>query len=122
MFFVSLWIAISTTMIMFNKWMMASAGFPYPMALTTWHMLLGTLLTQSLRLCAPGMFPSLQTLDLSASKYMTTVFPIGFFFTLSLIFCNTAYIYLSVAFIQMIKASTPVLVLLLSFAMQLERP
>jgi hypothetical protein len=35
--------------------------------------------------------------------YLRAILPIGFFFSLSLIFGNKAYLYLSVAFIQMLK-------------------
>jgi len=48
------------------------------------------------------------------------ILPVGLCFSGSLIASNTAYLYISVAFIQMIKASTPVVVLLLSFAFGLE--
>jgi hypothetical protein len=101
---------------------MSTGGFPYPMALTSWHMLVSTIITQLIRLLFPSMMPSLGTVDMSLSKYARTILPIGVFFTMSLIFCNSAYIYLSVSFIQMIKAITPVLVLLESFAMRLESP
>ncbi|KAJ3192486.1 hypothetical protein HK101_006402, partial [Irineochytrium annulatum] len=45
------------------------------------------------------------------NTYCKAILPIGFFFSLSLIASNQAYLYLSVAFIQMLKASTPVAVL-----------
>jgi len=35
--------------------------------------------------------------------YLRAIVPIGFFFSLSLICGNKAYLYLSVAFIQMLK-------------------
>jgi hypothetical protein len=38
--------------------------------------------------------------------YLRAILPIGFFFSLSLIFGNKAYLYLSVAFIQMLKVSS----------------
>jgi len=47
--------------------------------------------------------------------------PIGLCFALSLWFGNAAYMYLSVAFIQMLKALTPVVVLLISFLFGLEK-
>ncbi|KAG9755057.1 DUF250 domain membrane protein, partial [Aureobasidium melanogenum] len=40
--------------------------------------------------------------------YLRAIVPIGLFFSLSLICGNLTYLYLSVSFIQMIKATTPV--------------
>ena len=48
--------------------------------------------------------------------------PIAAFFAMSLGFGNAAYLYITVAFVQMLKAATPVAVLLFSFAFGLEKP
>ena len=45
-YFLCQWIAISGGMIMFNKWLMTKNGFPHPMALTSWHMVFGSVMTQ----------------------------------------------------------------------------
>ena len=39
--------------------------------------------------------------------FMRSILPIGLLFSGSLILSNTAYLYLSVAYIQMLKASYP---------------
>ena len=36
--YVGIWMSISITVILFNKWLLAFAGFPYPISLTLWHM------------------------------------------------------------------------------------
>ena len=36
--YVLLWMSISCAVIMFNKWVLAYSGFPFPIALTLWHM------------------------------------------------------------------------------------
>lgn len=36
--YVFVWMSISIGMILFNKWLLAYAGFPYPISLTLWHM------------------------------------------------------------------------------------
>ena len=48
--------------------------------------------------------------------------PIAVLFAASLGFGNAAYLYISVAFVQMLKALTPVAVLLCSFGFGLEKP
>ena len=37
--YVTLWITLSGTVILYNKWILAFYGFPYPITLTMWHML-----------------------------------------------------------------------------------
>ncbi|EEH08648.1 DUF250 domain-containing protein [Histoplasma capsulatum G186AR] len=54
--------------------------------------------------------------------YLRAIVPIGFFFSLSLICGNKTYLYLSVAFIQMLKATTPVVTLLATWALGVAPP
>lgn len=58
---------------------------------------------------------------LTGRTYTRAILPIGLSFTLSLICGNRAYLHLSVAFIQMLKACTPVAVLLASWSVGLEK-
>ena len=37
--YVALWITLSASVIMYNKWILAYFGFHFPLALTMWHML-----------------------------------------------------------------------------------
>lgn len=53
---------------------------------------------------------------------MRSILPIGLLFSASLILSNTAYLYLSVAYIQMLKAFTAVAILLISWAFRLQEP
>jgi hypothetical protein len=52
-----------------------------------------------------------KTVKMTGRVYLRAIVPIGLFFSLSLICGNVTYLYLSVAFIQMLKATTPVAVL-----------
>ncbi len=36
--YVGVWIGLSGTVIIYNKWILAVFGFPYPITLTMWHM------------------------------------------------------------------------------------
>ncbi len=38
MVYVTMWIALSGTVILYNKWILAYYGFAYPISLTMWHM------------------------------------------------------------------------------------
>ena len=44
-----------------------------------------------------------KTVKMTGRVYLRAILPIGFFFSLSLICGNQAYLYLSVSFIQMLK-------------------
>ena len=48
-----------------------------------------------------------KTVKMTGRVYLRAIVPIGFFFSLSLICGNLAYLYLSVAFIQMLKVCGP---------------
>eukprot|EP00775_Hariotina_reticulata_P004300 gene4300-4552_t len=54
--------------------------------------------------------------------YFTRIMTTGFFMALSFQSGNTAYLYLTVAFVQMLKAFTPVSTMLCGFMFRLERP
>jgi Triose-phosphate Transporter family len=56
----------------------------------------------------------------SPSSYLYKVMPVGFFTCSSLVFGNIVYLYLSVSFIQMLKAFTPAIALVVSYLFGLE--
>eukprot|EP00879_Flechtneria_rotunda_P012008 GHRR01012542.1.p1 GENE.GHRR01012542.1~~GHRR01012542.1.p1 ORF type:complete len:259 (+),score=72.61 GHRR01012542.1:595-1371(+) len=53
---------------------------------------------------------------------MSHIMPTGLFLALAMQLGNTAYLYLSVAFVQMLKAFTPVTTMLFAFTFKLEKP
>ncbi len=63
-----------------------------------------------------------KTVKMTGRVYLRAIVPIGLFFSLSLICGNLTYLYLSVAFIQMLKATTPVAVLLASWSLGVSQP
>lgn len=58
---------------------------------------------------------------MTGAIYLRAIVPIGAFFSLSLICSNVAYLYLTVSFIQMLKATTPVAVLVVTWIMRLAK-
>ncbi|CAI9088959.1 OLC1v1023432C2 [Oldenlandia corymbosa var. corymbosa] len=114
-----LYIALSSGQIFFNKWVLSSKeiNFPYPLGLTLLHMIFSSVLcfvlTKVLKIMKveEGM-----TLDI----YISSVIPIGAMFAMTLWLGNTAYLYISVAFAQMLKAIMPVAVFILGVAAGLE--
>ncbi|RDA90596.1 hypothetical protein CP533_6929 [Ophiocordyceps camponoti-saundersi (nom. inval.)] len=141
--YILLWILFSNGTILFNKWIMDSAGFKFrtlffflssslhditpnfktlkAISLTCGHLIFTTLATQLLSRTS-------QTLDtrhrhaLPRGIYMRAIVPIGIFYSSSLMLSNISYLHLSVAFIQMLKAASPIATLLMSWAWGLADP
>lgn len=93
----------------------------YPVILTCYHLTFSTILTQ-LMARYTTLLDGRKTVKMTGRVYLRAIVPIGLFFSLSLICGNLTYLYLSVAFIQMLKATTPVAVLLCSWGMGLSQP
>ena len=98
--YVSIWIGLSGTVILYNKWILAYYGFPYPIALTIWHMTFSSGLA-----FAVVRLGYVEACNMSAETYVKAVVPIGACFAGTLWLGNAAYLYLSVSFIQMLKVS-----------------
>ncbi|RGP79965.1 triose phosphate 3-phosphoglycerate phosphate translocator [Fusarium longipes] len=115
------WIFFSNVTILFNKWLIDTAGFRYPIILTTWHLLFATIATQLLARTT-SLLDSRHALPLSRRLYVRTILPIGVLYSASLVFSNIVYLYLSVSFIQMLKATGPVCTLIASWAWGVAQP
>lgn len=74
------------------------------MLLTTFHLAFATIMTQLLARYTT-LLDGRKTVKMTGRVYLRAIVPIGFFFSLSLICGNLTYLYLSVAFIQMLKVS-----------------
>ncbi|KAJ5629813.1 sugar phosphate/phosphate translocator [Penicillium herquei] len=111
----SLWIALSSSVILFNKWVLSSAKFNFPLFLTTWHMVFATAMTQILARFTT-ILDSRHKVPMTPATYTRAIVPIGIMFSLSLICGNLAYLYLSVSFIQMLKATNAVVTLIATWA------
>ena len=101
--YASIWIALSASVILFNKYILAFGGFPFPITLTVWHMLFSSSIAAAL--IWTGAVPSTEAMD--ARRYASAVMPIGALFAGTLWLGNAAYLHLSVSFIQMLKALMP---------------
>ena len=118
--YVTFWISISCTMILFNKAVLSTFDFAFPMFLTSWHMILATILTQIMARTT-SMLPAANANQVTFQDIKTRIVPVALLFSISLIFSNKAYVYLSVSYIQMLKAFTPVAVLIFSYFVGLEK-
>jgi len=98
----SVWISLSSSVIIFNKWILDTAKFHYPIVLTTWHLTFATIMTQGLARFTT-VLDSRKKVPMTGRVYLRAIVPIGVMFSLSLICGNLTYLYLSVSFIQMLK-------------------
>ena len=71
--YVGVWMSVSTSVILFNKWLLAFSGFPYPITLTMWHMAFCSTVGF---LCVRG-FKVVKSHNLKARDYLRRVMPIG---------------------------------------------
>ncbi|KAF2158032.1 TPT-domain-containing protein [Myriangium duriaei CBS 260.36] len=120
-FYIATWISLSSGVIIFNKWILHTAKFEFPIILTTWHLGFATLMTQ-LMARFTTMLDGRKKVPMTGRVYLRAIVPIGLMFSLSLICGNLTYLYLSVSFIQMLKATTPVAVLLATWTMGVAPP
>ncbi|CAI0444370.1 unnamed protein product [Linum tenue] len=91
-------------------------NWPYPISLTMIHMSF----CASLAFVLIKVFKVVEPVSMSREMYISSVVPIGALYSLSLWLSNSAYIYLSVSFIQMLKALMPVAVYSIGVALKRE--
>lgn len=97
-----LWIGLSSCVIIYNKHILVTYEFPFPVALTMLHMGFSSLMSHVL-----VGFEFVDDIRMSSDMYFRAVVPIGCLYALILSLSNGTYMFLSVSFIQMIKAMTP---------------
>ncbi|KAK4645849.1 hypothetical protein QC761_205170 [Podospora bellae-mahoneyi] len=120
-FYILAWIFFSNLTILFNKWMIDGRGFKYPVILTCWHLVFATVATQILARTT-HLLDGRKNIKMTGRIYLRAIVPIGLLYSASLVCSNMVYLYLSVAFIQMLKAAAPVAVLLTAWAWGVEEP
>ncbi|KAI1496747.1 TPT-domain-containing protein [Biscogniauxia marginata] len=119
--YIACWIFFSNLTILFNKWLISNTGFRYPVILTWWHMAFATLATQTLAKTTT-LLDGRRKINMTRRLYVRAVVPIGLLYSGSMICSNLVYLYLSVPFIQMLKAAAPVVTLLVGWLWGLEHP
>jgi drug/metabolite transporter (DMT)-like permease len=89
--------------------------------LTCWHLIFATIATQVLARTTK-LLDGRKNVKMTGRLYLRAIVPIGLLYSASLVCSNMVYLYLSVAFIQMLKAAAPVAVLLTAWAWGVEEP
>mmetsp|Transcript_11121 Transcript_11121/g.25494 ORF Transcript_11121/g.25494 Transcript_11121/m.25494 type:complete len:383 (-) Transcript_11121:141-1289(-) len=121
------YIAMSTGMIAFNKYLMHEGRFPYATAMTAIQMAFCTVLSLVLYAVKPSLFPSLAAADTvkqglhRRQMLLRAAVPIAALYGFQLALSNTAYLHSSVAFLQMMKESNVVWCYIFSVLVALEK-
>lgn len=120
---IPIWIVLSSSVITYNNYVYNNLKFRYPVFLVTWHLIFASIGTRILKRTTRLLDSANDTSHLlTKDVWLKGIVPTGAFFSGSLILSNMAYLYLSVAFIQMLKAFNPVAILLISFAFRTQEP
>ncbi|KAF5368653.1 hypothetical protein D9757_010194 [Collybiopsis confluens] len=118
---IPIWIVLSSSVIIYNNYLYNSLEFRYPVFTVTWHLTFAAIGTRVLQRTT-SLLDGAKDVSMSKDMFLKSILPIGFLFSGSLILSNTAYLYLSVSYIQMLKAFNAVAVLLVSWAFRISEP
>lgn len=118
---IPIWIVLSSSVIIYNNYLYNTLNFKYPVFLVTFHLGFAAIGTRVLQRTT-NLLDGAKDIRMSRDMFVKSILPIGLLFSGSLILSNTAYLYLSVAYIQMLKAFTPVAILLISWTFRLQEP
>jgi len=118
---IPVWIVLSSAVILYNNHLYSTLNFRYPVFLVTWHLTFAAIGTRVLQRTT-HLLDGAKEVHITKDMFVRSILPIGLLFSGSLILSNTAYLYLSVAYIQMLKAFTPVAILLISWSFRIQEP
>lgn len=137
---IPIWIVLSSSVIMYNNYVYNTLQFKFPVFLVTWHLGFAAVGTRVLQRTT-NLLDGVKDVHMTKEIFVRCILSIGLLFSGSLILSNTAYLYLSVAYIQMLKvrhlirkwssmqlncgpcqAFTPVAILLISWTFRIQDP
>lgn len=106
---IAIWICLAMSVILFNKVIISIWDFNYPIFLTFSQSAFALIATQ-LMSNSPLNFimPGVRENKISTGDYLTKVGPIALCFSVNIVCANKVYTYLSLGFIQMLKAMGPI--------------
>jgi len=118
----SAFMVVGPTLMLLNKHIMQEAGFPYPMSLSSLGLLASVIVSRLLVWTGQAELREEVQAQVVGSGYSWIVLPIAVTRAVTLATGNAVYLFLSVGFIQMLKAFTPAIVLLVMVVAQVEAP
>jgi drug/metabolite transporter (DMT)-like permease len=116
---IPVWIVLSSSVIIYNNYIYNTLEFKFPVFLVTWHLTFAAIGTRVLK-STTRLVDGANDVNMTKDMFTRSILPIGALFSFSLILSNLAYLHLTVSFIQMLKAFTPVAILLISFVFRIK--
>ncbi|KAG8762802.1 Triose-phosphate Transporter [Serendipita sp. 397] len=120
--FILSWFLFATILSVYNKWMFSIKylGFPFPLFVTTLHMIVQWGLAAAVRRLWPARFKP----DVNPSKkdYATKAVPTAVATSLDIGLSNLSLKLITLSFYTMCKSSSLIFVLLFAFLLRLEKP
>ncbi|KAL5480956.1 hypothetical protein ACEPAI_9897 [Sanghuangporus weigelae] len=116
---IPVWIVLSSAVIIYNNYIYNQLYFKFPVFLVTWHLIFAAIGTRVLQRTT-HLLDSAKEVHITRDMLIRSILPIGALFSGSLILSNQAYLYLSVHYIQMLKAFNPVAILLITWAFRIQ--
>ena len=113
------YLTAASSIILLNKYVLAVTPFHFPIALSSLGVLFGW--TASVVGVHTGIISLEKHKDITLTSWAKTVLPIGFFTGVTLACGNMAYFYLSLSFLQMTKALSPVCLFFILWISGLDR-
>ncbi|KAJ7185639.1 TPT-domain-containing protein [Mycena filopes] len=118
---IPIWMAFSVSVILYNNHLYQTLDFKYPVFLVTWHLTFAAIGTRVLQRTT-HLLDGTKDINMNKDMFLKSILPIGLLFSGSLIMSNSAYLYLSISYIQMLKAFNAVAVLLISWTFRIAEP
>lgn len=113
------YLTAASSIILLNKHVLSVTPFHFPIALSSLGVLFGWV--TSVVLVQTGIVSLEKHKDITFMSWVKTVLPIGFFTGVTLACGNMAYFYLSLSFLQMTKALSPVCLFFILWITGLDR-
>jgi len=107
--------------ILYNNHLYTVLDFKFPVFLVTWHLTFAAIGTRVLQRTT-NLLDGTKDIKMNKDMFLKSILPIALLFSGSLILSNSAYLYLSISYIQMLKAFNAVAVLLISWTFRITEP
>ncbi|KAJ7666147.1 triose-phosphate transporter family-domain-containing protein [Mycena polygramma] len=118
---IPVWMAFSVSVILYNNHLYQDLAFKFPVFLVTWHLTFAAIGTRILQRTT-NLLDGTKDVNMNKDMFLRSILPISVLFSGSLILSNSAYLYLSISYIQMLKAFNAVAVLLISWIFRIAEP
>lgn len=118
----AVYIALSSSLINYNKFLMHEDRFPHAVPLTSIHMVVSFVLSGLGYMCfGKSAYPGMEVVTKNPGEYMMKLAPMSVLFAISVVLSNQAYFYCSVPFLQMCKQLNVIMTYFVALILSVEK-